>query len=299
MQSLRWWAGALMGGALLALTGGRMSRRDEAVKRAEMLARFCSAALDPKPFVLVLRSFTSVLLSEKIERSKLVDHEWETPRGYFRQGKQIETTGLFEDDIFQFLVRYTTGYHLVVINSDASALSPRPLTVISGEQWHKVFLRLADRAAGIVVVPGATTSVTAEINTVVTKHLRHALFVMPPTLRSDFDKPDGIRNHHGQMRPSAWNELVDKVPITLPPYAPAGAFFQFASADRRPNRFEYSESGLESALESICNKASTTSGAFANLYDAGLLSETIGAMEQQAASIAPFAKRQRLTATGA
>lgn len=66
-ESLRWWGGCFVGLALLTWAGNRMSNREEAVKRAEFLARFCSAALDQKPFVLVLRSFTSALRAERIE----------------------------------------------------------------------------------------------------------------------------------------------------------------------------------------------------------------------------------------
>ncbi|HEX8115306.1 MAG TPA: hypothetical protein VF516_46585 [Kofleriaceae bacterium] len=152
----------------------------------------------------MLRSFTSALLSEKIEQIEFVEREWETPRGAIRKGKVLKTNVLYHDAIFPFLARALarSGYRLVIINADGTPLSTNPLTVISGKLWPEVFSRLAGRAAGILVVPGTTESVVHEITAVASQYLHRAVFVMPPTLPPNAGEPGATEDLHGQQRAS-------------------------------------------------------------------------------------------------
>lgn len=252
---------------------------------AKLLNHFRTALASEKKYILLLRSFTSRLLTETTYRLRGEEREeMRTFRGerfptgrkyveYVREDQRV-------DHVLSFLLEAVQGTHIVVIDGKESSMSIEILCVLSSDaEWRHVFEELKEGAQLIAIVPESSPSLTEEIVRVAgTTSLGKCVFLMPPST--------GLSSaRSGMTRRSGWEESRKKLPIRLPGYTEDGALLTFAAIDDPPNVLSYDRASLEQILANHSEDGVSLGQALATLQDKKLLPKTLTVLRRELESV--------------
>jgi hypothetical protein len=255
---------------LTAVFMGVADDKEARAKSAEFVGALRSAFQSDAPFVLMLRSFKSRLVSEKIQRVTEVERdEMRSLHGELMQtGRKVKRPvyqTVYSDDVTEFFVSSALGSHVVIINSDPKELSSVPLTIVS-DQWWRVLQELAAGACLIVIVPEPSNSLLEEIESMIAQHGQKTVFVMPPSKR---EGPEG--ELIGMARRERWQEIQAMTPVELPDYDESGALWMFTKPGSARVTRPYSGKTIEQLIRGHRKGGSSLATVSAKLSELGLL----------------------------
>jgi hypothetical protein len=271
---------------LVVLFMNAAEEKERQAESAQEVKSMCDVFRSEVPYILVLRSFDSKLVSEKVERVTEVEREaTRLVRGEListgKKYKAYERHTLRDDDVVFFVTSAALDLHVLTINKDPQSLSAKPVSIIStSEQWWSAFEVLAEGACLIVIVPELSASLLKEMRNVITLHREKAIVLMPSSV-ADNAQRSGVWLT-GLTRRQRWEEIKPQIPLDLPEYTETGAIIIVADADQLPITYAYDQGVFEDIVRSHQREGAPAATALAKLHDAHLLTFTIGELERRA-----------------
>jgi hypothetical protein len=265
--------------------GGIFTEVGEA-ESVEEVKSICDLFRSEVPYILVLRSFDSKLVSETVERVTEVEREaTRLVRGELiptgRKYTVYDRDAVRDDNVVSFVIAAALDLHVFTINKNPEKLSAKPVSIISTpEQWWSAFEVLAKGACLIVIVPELSASLLKEIGSVMALHREKAIFLMPSSVE-DKAQPSEVWLT-GLTRRQRWEEIKPQIPLDLPEYTEAGAIIMLSDVDQLPTTEAYDPAVFEGIVRSHQQQGTLAATALAKLHDTHLLTLTIGELERRA-----------------
>ena len=280
---LRFLAISLLVVALWTVKDQRQDVFESKVHSAKVLNQFKAAFDSDKKYILMLRSFTSELLSERtyglrdVEREEMRMIRGERiPTG--RKYKETVREDQRVDDVRTFLLAAAKDLPIVHIDRDERSMSSDMLCLLSSDKWWQIFEQLRDGAQLIAIMPEFTRSLKEEIETLAdTSHLNKCVFIMPPS-----SSPGLAR--FGMTRRKRWGELRERLPMRLPEYSEEGALLMFATSGDLSLQLRYKDVDLARVLEVHSQDGIPLGQALSALYSKDLLPETLRVLQRESVS---------------
>jgi hypothetical protein len=265
--------------------------RESKAESAKLVHSMCGAFGSDARYVLMLRSFDSRLIAEKIERVTVVERE-ETravrgsidrlPTG--RKYKDYEHQTLRADDVIAFIVSSTSDLPVVIIDGNSQNLSAAPFSVLSTDkQWWPAFKVLAQGAYLIAVVPEASLSLLDEMKWVVAQYREKTVFLMPPSMQQENETPDTWLS--GMTRRERWEEIIGQLPVELPDYTERGAIVRLPDRHSEPVCNPYERETIEGLARERRPGGASIRAALAQLQAQDLLAPLVDELEQRAVQL--------------
>jgi hypothetical protein len=265
---------------------------EDKAKAAELLNSIRSGLRSERKYILLLRSFTSKLVSETTYRVRTVEREevrlirgdlYPTGRKY----KAYEHGKAKTDDISNFLSSAAHELTIVIITGNAYSLSDKPFCILSSDdQWWSVFGELKAGAQLIAVAPEPSKSLTEEIRAIVGEVLDKSIFIMPPSRTFDLGT-GGDTWVSGLTRRDRWADAIAGLPITLPDYSEEGAILRFSHVGARASILPYKRETIMSLLEEHYCEGIPLGRAVQELYSKDLLTPMLLELEIRASRFNP------------
>jgi hypothetical protein len=271
---------------LVVIFMGAAEEKERQAESVEEVKSICDVFRSEAQYILILRSFDSKLVSEKVERVTEVEREaTRLVRGeLIPTGKKYtvhDRDAVRDDNVVSFVIAAALDLHVFTINKNPEKLSAKPVSIISTpEQWWSAFEVLAKGACLIVIVPELSASLLEEIRSVMALHREKAIILMPSSVEDNTLRSDVWLT--GFTRRQRWEEIRPQIPLDLPEYTETGAIIILADADQLPITHAYDQGVFEGIVRSHQQQGTPAATALATLHDTHLLTLTIGELERRA-----------------